>query len=170
MIAQLREGVRQWRFTRNLLIVDFGSGPGRVPLVMLSRSEVADVVHRGTQVSFSSRSAEHHSWRFVVHTTTSAAADRISRELRCRVRHILEPLGEITCIVHSRPEEEGIARPRWIGGDISIAGVPQPEYWRNANGAWVLKAVFTEPSAPPNGGPTKSPGNSGVTEGPPPVS
>src|SRR5262245_16419188 len=64
MIAQLRQLVRQWWLTRNILLVNFGSDPGRVPLVMLSRGEVADVTRQDTQISFSSRSLCRLDWRF----------------------------------------------------------------------------------------------------------
>src|ERR1044071_1131046 len=150
MITQLRERFRKWRLTRDILIVNFASGPGRVPLVALSRSEVADVVQQGAQLSFSSRSSHHQGWRFTVHTRSTAAAERISHEIKLRVRHILEPLGEITCITHTRPEESSTGRPRLIGGDISIAGVAPSEYWRHGNGAWMLTKIFTEPDAAPN--------------------
>jgi|KBSSwiStaDraftv2_1062776.scaffolds.fasta_scaffold245033_2 hypothetical protein len=150
MIAQLRERVRQWWFTRDMLLVNFGSGPGRVPLVLLSRSEVTEVAQQGAQISFSSRSSYHSGWRFTVHTKTTGAAERISYEIKRRLRHILEPLGDITCITHTRPEENETARPRIVGGDISIAGVPQSEYWRHGNGAWMLSTIFTEPDAAPN--------------------
>jgi len=144
MITQLRERVRQWWFTRDMLHVNFGSGPGRVPLVMLSRSEVTELNQQGAQISFSLRSSGYLGWRFTVHTRTTGAAERIRHEIRRRLRHILEPLGDITCITHTRPEEKETTWPRIVGGDISIAGVPQSEYWRHGNGAWMLRAVFTE--------------------------
>ena len=149
MISRLRERFRQWRLTRDLLIVNFGSGPGRVPLVRLSRSEVADVAQQGAQVSFSSRS--HQGWKFTVHTKRTEAAERISHEIKLRIRHILEPLGEISCITHTRSDESSAGRPRLIGGDISIAGVPPSEYWRHGNGAWMLREIFTEPAGGANG-------------------
>ena len=165
MISQLRERFRKWRLTRVILIVNFGSGPGRVPLVALSRSEVTAVAQQGTQVSFSSRSSQHQSWRFTVHAKTIVAAERIHQEIMRRRRHILEPLGNITCITHTRSEANGTSLPRLVGGDISVAGVAQSEYWRHGNGAWMLRSAFAVPGPAPNGDPAAPVDNSSGTEG-----
>ena len=171
MISSLRERVRQWWLTRDLLLVNFGNGPGRVPLVMLSRTNVADVVCNRCAVSFSSRSPEQKGWMFVVHARTTAQAEKIATELKRRKRHILEPLSEIACIVHSRPEATSISnQPRLVGGDIALAGVPEGDYRRNGNGAWILRTLFTEPSASPNGGLAEPPCTSDAGGGPPSVS
>lgn len=149
MISQLRERFRQWRLTRDLLLVNFGSGPGRVPLVIMSRSKVTGVTLQDTRVSFSSSASDQTGWTFTVHTRTTAAAAQITDELKRRVRHILEPLGDILCITHARSEDSDTNQPRLIGGEISIAGVPMSDYWRHANGAWMLRTIFTEPDTPP---------------------
>lgn len=165
MIAALRERIRQWWFSRDMLIVSFGSGPGRIPLVILSRGEVADVCQHGMRVSFSSRSPDHVGWKFAIHTKTPAAAESIARELNERRCHVLEPRDDIGCITHARPEAGGVTQPRLIGGDILLAGVREQEYWRHGNGGWMLKAVFTEPTTTTSGDAATSPSNSGVSEG-----
>ena len=149
MISRLRERFRQWLLARDMLLVNFGSGPGRVPLVMLSRRKVTGVTRQDTRISFSSSLSEHKGWTFTVHTKTTAAAEWISDELKRRARHILEPLGDITCITHARLDDNEATRPRLIGGDISIAGIPASDYWQHGNGAWMLRTVFAEPAAAP---------------------
>jgi hypothetical protein len=140
-MATLCERFRQWWLTRDLLIVNFGSSPGRVPLVMLSRSQVIHVVQADLQVSFESNSPDQQGWQFVVHLKTPESAAELTLQLKRRQRHILEPLGDIACVIHTRLDSAGATRlPYYIGGDIALAAVPEDQYWRNSNGAWVFRS------------------------------
>src|SRR5450759_3824123 len=145
MIATLRERARQWWLTRDLLLVNFGSGPGRVPLVILSRRQIANVIRVGSQISFGTRVTGQAGWKFIIHTDSPASAETIARALEHRRRHVLEPLEAVLCIIHYRSEDRiPDALPRCIGGNIALAMVPESEYWRNGNGAWINKHFQSE--------------------------
>jgi len=138
MIASLRERVRQWWLARDLLLVNFGSGPGRVALVMLLRRQVADVICDASRVTFGVRVPE--GWRFTVYADSPSCSATIAQDLERRRRHILEPIGEVLCMAHYRAKDSiPDSLPSWIGGDIALTRVPQDRYWRHGNGAWIHK-------------------------------
>ena len=144
MIAKLRNRFRQWLLTRDVLLINFGSDPGRVPFIILSRKEITDVKQRGTQISFSSNSPAQQGWSFVIHTKTVEAAKFIRYELENHRRYILEATAEITAIAHTRLEDGDKCQPRLVGGDISMIGVSVSDYWRHANKAWMLRKVYSK--------------------------
>jgi hypothetical protein len=90
-------------------------------------------------VTFSLRAPERKDWTFVIHTATPTVAEKVTHQLRHRQLYILEPLGDITCIIHRRPGFGGASGlPLWIGGNLALANVPAQAYVRNGNGAWML--------------------------------
>lgn len=117
----------------SLLLIGAGSGPGRAPLALVSRDVGATATVAGDEVHVD----EDNGWHFTLIAVSAEIAGELAARLARRELYSIHPDGQVATIVfrHDKWQE-----PRWIGGDISRAGVDPSDYVRNGNNAYVHKS------------------------------
>lgn len=128
---------RAWKRGRDLLLVCAGSGPGRVPLAMVSRTAASTASISGRHVRFHYPLSPTISWHFIVMAKSEPCARTLLDALTRKKISSIHPNDEIDAILFYR--DDWGDEPQWIGGDLSLAKVSSSDYIMNSNQAYIHK-------------------------------
>ena len=130
--------LKEYLIMRRILLVCAGSGKGRSPYAIVSRESAQAIKQDGGWLSFDSSFKGRRVWSIRILTENSQAAEQLADALKRKKIYSLCPdeYGIRTIIL--RHDESG-PDPKWIGGDISLAGVDPSLYVRGGNNAYGRK-------------------------------
>ena len=134
VFTRLRDYFRMSR----LLLVCAGSGKGRVPYAMVRRKDAQAIQREGNWLSFDSSFKGKRIWSIRILTESSQAADHLADSLKNKMIYSFCPDDFSIRTIILQHEESG-PEPKWIGGDISSAGVDPSLYSREGNNAYGRK-------------------------------
>ncbi len=137
--ADMTQNLDSAALERNLLLVCAGFAPGRVPLATVLRRSAHEPTVDGCWLSFESPTNDGGpSWKFRILTRDEEAARVLADALRKEEIYSVYPDGDRVRTILIGREDWG-AEPKWIGGDISAAGVDSRQYTIGGNQAYGRK-------------------------------
>jgi hypothetical protein len=144
---KLIEDIRLWWANRNLLIINFGTNPGTVPLVLLSRSHVKDLKRRESTITFKNSAIKADGWLITVILKNGDSAATLEQRLKNRKEGVLEAFDPICCITYSNPTKmnDDCESPAWIAGDIKQSEQDSRDYTISGNKAYIHKQYKVDP-------------------------
>ncbi|MDR1282863.1 MAG: hypothetical protein LBK99_18875 [Opitutaceae bacterium] len=120
---------------RRILLVCAGSGKGRVPYAIVSRKSAQTVKQEGDWLSFDSSFKGKRVWTIRILTENPQAAAHLADSLKRKKIYSLCPDDFSIRTITLQNDASG-PNPKWIGGDISLAGVDSSLYTLGGNNAY----------------------------------
>jgi len=115
-----------------------GSGKGRAPYAIVSRKSAQAIKQEGYWLSFDSSFKGRRVWNIRIRTSNPQAAAQLADSLKRKKIYSLCPDDHSIRTIILQHDESG-PEPKWIGGDISLAGVDSSLYALGGNNAYRRK-------------------------------
>ena len=145
----LIEKFRLWKANRNLLIINFGTTPGRVPLILLSRDGVNGIERKENRISFGHSNHIQNNLRITVILKDSSSAAELLKRLEKKKEEKIEAFDPVITITLYRSDyiSQDSTAPVWIAGDFNETEEKLENYSLSGNRAYIHKQYKAEPVA-----------------------
>jgi hypothetical protein len=130
--------LKDYLFMRRVLMVCAGSGKGRAPYAMVTRKSAQAIKQEGEWLSFDSSYKGRRVWSIRILTENPQAAAHLADSLKRKKIYSVCPDDFSIRTILLQNDESG-PDPKWIGGDISLAGVDPTLYTLGGNNAYGRK-------------------------------